>query len=479
MDTMSRRQDRSPDSPTYGNIYWRVGWTEVRDRNGVSFWSPEAGLIFLNYRDLLDDSVADTVEETLQLCVTGLDLHRPRWQYTNIFLLNILSRLTLASVLDRPDVLERAEEDWETWFTETGKGGFTEYNSPTYVVTALAPLGRMLDYAPVAMSKQVEQTLECLYADFCWHYHIPSGGLAGAMSRAYSGDWLNNSMTNHIAYQQLDEPQTARNLSGPFTASSTYLAPASIRAAATREKAGTTVRAAIPDLDISRETVFGRHFALGIKSGPAYGHQELPLTIAHPGKRQHLMYLHQESQVRSPTYASTAESNAVIVIDIPDSDPEAAPPHAWLKIRLGARTEFTRIEHGGADWDGDYLNVSDGKTLSLVTEYIAASFSFSVIAENQLTKDTAKVFLWDDYQTDQLTIEIIAWKPSQIGIAVGVLDGNTIPEVCPVTRTSSGFESITESGMIEVTRDTTVSNDEALLEAPGLIWRTGWQTQSA
>ena len=45
MDTMSQRQDRSPDSPTYGDIYWRVVWTEVRDRNGVSFWTPEAGLI--------------------------------------------------------------------------------------------------------------------------------------------------------------------------------------------------------------------------------------------------------------------------------------------------------------------------------------------------------------------------------------------------------------------------------------------------
>jgi len=303
MDTMSQRQDRSPDSPTYGNIYWRVGWTEVRDRNGVSFWTPEAGLIYLKHRDLLNADVAEKVEQSLQLCVNGLDLHRPRWQYTNIFLLNILSRLTLARALDRSDVATRAEEDWHTWFTETGKGGFTEYNSPTYIVTALAPLGRMLDYAAPEMAEQIEQTLTCLYADFFWHYHVPSGGLAGAMSRAYSGDWLHNSMTNHIAYQQLSEPRTAVNLTAPFTAASSYLAPDHLRAIGTRDKSGTTVHAAIPDLDITRTTVFGKQYALGIKSGPAYGHQELPVTIAHPGKRQHLICLHQESETRSTTYA--------------------------------------------------------------------------------------------------------------------------------------------------------------------------------
>lgn len=463
---MAASQDRDPGSETHGNIYWRVGWTEIRDRNGVSFWSPEAGRLYLQHRDLLDTDTLAELERALELCVTGLDLHRPRWQYTNIFLLNILSRLTLARALDRADVLSRAEEDWQTWYTETAKGGLTEYNSPTYIVTALVPLGRMLPFAPEAMAAEVERALHCLYADFCWHYHPPSAGLAGAMSRAYSGDWLHNSLTNHVAYQQFGEPHTAVNLTAPFTAASAYLAPADVREFATRDKSGTTVDAAIPDLGIRRRTAFGRSWALGVKSGPAYGHQELPLTIAHPGRRQHLVYLHNESPVSVPTHAALETGRALVVLDIPESDAGAAPPHAWLKLRLGPADEFETFRLDDADWDGDYVDVA-GRTVGLRTPEIVARLAFGVFSG---TVDTTKVFLWNDYQTDQVTVEIVAWKPARVAITVAVSDGGDIPSCSPAVRTEDRFAS----NSLVVSLDAPPSETPELLKAPGFVWRSGW-----
>ncbi len=475
LTTMSEQQDRDPGSPTYGNMFWRVGWTEIRDRNGVSFWSPEAGLVFHDYRDLLTDDTADQVETALQLCISGLDLHRPRWQYTNIFLLNILSRLTLSRALERPEVLAQAEHDWHTWYTETGKGGFTEYNSPTYIVTALAPLGRMLDFAPAGMCEEIEQTLSCLYADFCCHYHTPSGGLAGAMSRAYPGDWLHNSMTNHIAHQQLDEPHTAINLTAPFTASSSYLAPEKIREFATRDKSGSTVVATIPDLDIERRTVFGDRFALGTKSGPAYGHQELPLTIAHPGRRQHLIYLHQESLVRCATYADTVGSAALVVMDVPESSPESAPPHAWSKLRLGPADEFTQILVDDAVWNGDYLDLS-AHTLGLSTGSVAMRFSFCVFTDPTVEHPTVKTFLWNDYQTDQLTVEIIAWEPTRIAVGVAVTDDDVIPHVCHTRKVKPNtYVAETLGQALKVSIGQTIDTEAPLLDTPGFTWQKQWR----
>ena len=337
----------------------------------------------------------------------------------------------------------------------------------------------MLDFARPEMCDEVERALVCLYADFCWHYHRPSGGLAGAMSRAYSGDWLHNSMTNHIAYQQLGEPHTAINLSGPFTASSNYLAPEHIRSAGTRDKTGLVVRAAIPNLDIQRQTVFGEHFALGTKSGPAYGHQELPLTIAHPGTRQHLIYLHQESQVRSSTFAASEGSTSLVLLDIPESDPESAPPHAWSKLRLGPESEFKTIRYGVDIWDGDYLDVASGDALSLTTDKIAMSFSFSIFPEEGASGKTAKILFWNDYQTDQLTVEIVAWKPTRVGIALTVVDGSECPVIGRVEEDENDRYTLqTGNGRIEVSVGRAVEESVPLLEAPGFTWHRDWRFES-
>ena len=471
VSTMASYQDRDSSSETYGNLYWRVGWTDVKDRNGISFWSPEAGLIYLEHRDLLTDQTNAELEATLQLCIEGLDRHRPRWQYTNIFLLNILSRLTLARALDRSDVLEKAENDWDLWFVETGKGGLTEYNSPTYIVTALAPLGRMLLFCREAMRAQVEQTLECLYADFFWHYHQPSGGLAGAMSRAYPGDWLHSSMTNHIAFQQLGEPHEAINLTTPFTAASEYLAPERLRAVGTIDKAGTTVSAAIPDLNIERQAYFGNTFALGVKSGPAYGKQELPLTIAYPGKRQHLVYLHEASEVRPATHAALDGPNALILLDLPDSESGAAPPHAWMKVRLGRRSEFDAISIDQTPWDGDYRALSSEQVVCFTTESLTIAFRVAEMSP----EPSATLFLWNDYQTDQLTIEVIAPRATRVAIGIGISETGAA-RVSPIEPTRTGCR-LTD-GTLSVTTGDSVADETPLLDAPGFVWRQNWNIET-
>jgi hypothetical protein len=165
-------------------------------------------------------------------------------------------------------------------------------------------------------------------------------------------------------------------------------------------------------------------------------------------------------------------------MDIPESDAEAAPPHAWSKLRLGSADEFSRIAHDTTDWDGDYLDLSDGTPLSLLTDQIAVSFTFSVFHDGTLTADPFKVFLWNDYQTDQLTIEIVGWKPAYVAIVASVTDGNSLPEIKETVRRSAiEYETHTVEGLLSVTLGSAIAPSTPLLRAQGFTWKAGWQVE--
>jgi len=476
---MCAQQDRKSDSATYGNIVWRWGWEDVKDRNGVSFWSPEAGYIYTNHRDLLDKETERALTETLALCVEGLDRHRPRWQYTNIFLLNILSRLTIARALDRQDVLEQAEEDWQTWFTETDRGGLTEYNSPTYIVTALAPLARMLDLTPDGgMRRQIETILGNLYADFCWHYHPETGLLAGAMSRAYSGDWLRNSLSNSLAYQQFGAPLMAVNLVSPFVALSNYQAPPECIRYATEPKAGVTVRAAIPDSRIRRLTHFGKRYALGVKSGPAYGPQELALTLAHPAKRQPLLFLRQQPETRAPLYAEMVENGLLCGLVFRDPPKYGGSPHNWAKLHVGYPDDFERIEINGVPWNGDYAAIVNDTHLRLVTSAITADFRFGFDPLNTSGSPAQCVaYLWHQYEHDHVMLDIVAWGPTLAALALSVTEDGPPQPPGRIARHGASISAVLPAGETTVTIPeddrAPLPEEIPLLEAPGVVWRRG------
>jgi len=483
MVTMCAQQDRDPESRTYGNILWVWGWEEVRDRNGVSFWSPEAGYVYDSHRDLLEPQTVQTVQATLELCIEGLDRHRPRWQYTNIFLLNILSRLTIARALGREDVYSQARSDWHTWFTETDRGGLTEYNSPTYIVTALAPLARMLPLAHEAeFREQIETVLRHLYADFCWHYHPETGLLAGAMSRAYSGDWLGNSLSNLLAYQQFGAPLTAVNLTSPFVALSEYRAPDHCVRAALEPKAGATVRASIPNSGIRRVTHFGERYALGAKSGPTYGSQELPITLAHPARHQRLLYLKQRPETRAALYSHLKGGCLLACLPFRDPPVHGGSPHSWAKLQMGPPGDFERIEVNGQAWNGDYTALTAGVHLRLVTSAITVDFRFGAFpldASDQPPHCVA--YLWYQYEHDQVLVDIVAWGPTLAALAFGVSEGaeDDPPGVMAWDGTTLSAESHAGRLAVRVPADDSpsVPDDVPLLDAPGITWRQGSWSQ--
>lgn len=474
-ETLQRQcelQDRDPSSATYGNLYWYTHWTSVQDRNAVSFWAPEAGHVYLHHRDRLDDQTIAALAETFVLCVEGLDRHRVPWAYTNIFLLNILSRLALAKALERSDVLDQAVADWRTWYDETNRGGLTEYNSPTYIVTALMPLARMLPLAPDdGLRRQIEIALTTLFRDFCWHYHAPTQQLAGAMSRAYPGDWLRDSLTNLVAYQQWGEELLSDTMAAPFVAASDYQAPADILDCATRDKAGVTVRACIPAKGIRRLTSFGRRSVLGVKSGLSYGPQELALTVAVPAQRQPLLFLKSVYGTAIPIYSDLASTRALCGLVFRDAAGRDDHPNRRARLWLGPR-EAAVVEIDGEPWDGLFHNL-DGQVLRLRYDGVTVDFRLATFAlAGGESHGAGMAVLQDHHQMHQMVVELLAVEPVLIAVAVAVHepDGQP-PEAIAFDGTTLTSGSLKVS--IPAEDASPVAPDEPLLEAPGCLVRQG------
>ena len=477
---MCEKQERDPDSPWYGRIIARWSWTDASQApNAVNFWLPEVGYVFHRHRDLLTPETERVMADTLERAVEGLNRRGVPWHYTNMYLLRVLSRFTLARALAREDVLEQAVDDWNVWFRETDRGGVVEYNSPTYTVVAVTSLGRMLDLAPDgAISRQIETALEDLFADFCWHYHEGTGLLAGATSRASSGDFLRNSLTSLLAYQQFGAPLKAVNLVGAFVALSNYQAPEDYVRWALQKRAGTTVRASVPARHIRRMTTFGERYALGVKSGPAYGAQEMALTLAYPAERQPMLFLRQQPGSNVPFYAELRNSGTLGGIVFRNPPEHGGSPHHWFRLFLGPPENFEQIEVDGSAWNGEYAAVTDGAHLRLITDAITADFRFGIFPmDGSGVPARCVAYLWYQYEHHQVMVEIVAWAPTLAGLALSVTEGGSPEAPGQIGWDGAELSSRLPDGEIVAgvpsDEEIRLPDDLPLLETPEIIWRRG------
>lgn len=475
---MCEKVERNPDDPLYGRIISRWHWPDAHQApNATNFWLPEVGYLFNHHIDLLDDDAQSTLHDALTLGVEGLNRREVPWRYTNMYLLRVLARFTLARALDRSDVLDQALADWATWFTETGRSGITEYNSPTYAVVTAVPLGRMLDLVPdEEIASQVRTAADCVLADFAWHYHAGTGLLAGAMSRAYHGDFQRNSFSSLLAYQQFGTEIQGVSLNASFVASSNYRMPSESVEAALGDKTGVTVRASIPASGTRRTTYFGKRYALGAKSGPSYGKQEMAMTLVHPARRQPMLFLRQHETSNNPVYSDLREGSLVAGIVFRNPS-EIGAPHDWFRLVLGPTEDFDRIQVDGVDWNGEYADIGTDTHIRLTTEAVGIDLRFGLFSIGTSEPSGCKCYLWNDYEFDRATIEIVAWKPTLAAFGLEIAEDQD--PVVPNTPEFDGtiLSSRGRSGPLGVTIPASDENrvDETtpLLKAPGFVWNPG------
>ncbi len=183
-------QDLRPGSPTYGNFFWMTHWDRVKDANAVSFLC--AGLVYayLTFPKKLQEETKAALERTFPEILKGIRGHKVRWQYTNIFFLNLGGLVSLTRVLDDPMIHAEAVADFDTWLAGTAEDGFHEFNSPTYTPVTLFGLeAAWTNTKDQEFRARLQRIMDIITYQMAVNLS-PNGFLGGAAARAYQRDAL-------------------------------------------------------------------------------------------------------------------------------------------------------------------------------------------------------------------------------------------------------------------------------------------------
>ncbi|MDH7463175.1 hypothetical protein QEG73_17895 [Chitinophagaceae bacterium 26-R-25] len=158
------------------------------DYNWADFNAVSLLDIWIEHKRELPDSLQTKMQKAIRLAARCIQKRNVSPSYTNIAIMGTYVAYMAAKLFDYHDMLQYAQNRLKNFYEYTVKrGGFEEYNSPTYTIVALDELNRM--------QRNIKDTsalvmIDSLYA-LTWnmiarHYHKPTGQWAGPHSRAYS-----------------------------------------------------------------------------------------------------------------------------------------------------------------------------------------------------------------------------------------------------------------------------------------------------
>lgn len=153
------------------------------DFNGVSLLD-----VWLDHENEIPAALKPKIRRSLELAARSIEKRDVGPGYTNIAIMGTYVTYMTSKLFNLSNMHQYAIKRLQHFYDYTlERGGFTEYNSPTYTMVALDELNRMQrhfeDPAAVAM---VDSLYAIGWTMIARHYHKPSGQWAGPHSRAYS-----------------------------------------------------------------------------------------------------------------------------------------------------------------------------------------------------------------------------------------------------------------------------------------------------
>jgi hypothetical protein len=144
--------------------------------------------VWMGHQDEIPADLKPKIKQALILAARSIQKRNMGPGYTNIAIMGTYVTYMVSHLFDLPEMKDYATMRLKRFYEYTlDKGGFTEYNSPTYTIVALDELFRMKLHIVEPLAKQ---QIDALYS-IGWeiiarHYHKPSGQWAGPHSRSYS-----------------------------------------------------------------------------------------------------------------------------------------------------------------------------------------------------------------------------------------------------------------------------------------------------
>nr|WP_293834940.1 hypothetical protein [uncultured Arsenicibacter sp.] len=186
-------QDTLANSPTRGIwAYYLEESLQTKktppDFNMADFNAVTLLDIRMSHGEQLPPALNAAVKKSLILAAESIKKRDMGPYYTNISAMGSYVTYMVGYLFGLPGMLDYARKRIETFYAYTlRKGGFTEYNSPTYTITALEELNRMQQHIAEPAVRQMADSLYALgWTMLARHYHRPTGQWTGPHSRSYS-----------------------------------------------------------------------------------------------------------------------------------------------------------------------------------------------------------------------------------------------------------------------------------------------------
>lgn len=295
--TVIALQDQNPTSKTYGIWSWfleePLDQMSPPDWNWADFCGVQLLQVALGHRSRLPPDLATEVDKAIHHAARSIQRRNVGPGYTNIAIMGTYVTLVAAELYGWADLKTYALTRLRGFHAHTRSlGGFSEYNSPTYSMVALAELGRMRLHVKDATAKPlIEEMYRMVWEDIAAHFHAPTRQWAGPHSRCYSSllraetlDRLQCAMGGKVDFG-VDAPSMYdHGLSLPCPAD---LVPHFLRLEAPREVVKTYQKGERP---IIGTTWLEPSFALGSVNRSEFWNQRRPL-LAYWGTAERPSYL--------------------------------------------------------------------------------------------------------------------------------------------------------------------------------------------
>jgi hypothetical protein len=158
------------------------------DYNWADFNAVSLLDVWMGHQAEIPQQLKGEIKDALILAAKAIRKRNVGAAYTNIAIMGTYVTYMVAHLFDLPDMKVYATKRLQNFYDYTlEKGGFSEYNSPTYTIVALDELFRMKSHIIEPSAKmQIDSLYSIGWETIARHYHQPSGQWAGPHSRSYS-----------------------------------------------------------------------------------------------------------------------------------------------------------------------------------------------------------------------------------------------------------------------------------------------------
>jgi hypothetical protein len=150
--------------------------------------------VWMGHQAKIPERMKPIIQRSLILAAQSIQKRNVTMSYTNIAIMGTYVTYMVGHIFDDVNLKAYSTDRLKRFYNHTlEKGGFTEYNSPTYTIIAIDELSRMKEHIIEPNAKQmVDKLYYTGWETIAKHYHMPTGQWVGPHSRAYNSTLQNS-----------------------------------------------------------------------------------------------------------------------------------------------------------------------------------------------------------------------------------------------------------------------------------------------